>query len=490
MPHRNLLMLCFAIVFSLSCWAARDHSTHGRRFGDILGRISATYITPVDEELLFESAVDGMLEKLDGYSRYVRPSEGRAVDAALAQEFGGVGIELIPAPPGVYPIVKLTRPDSPAMRAGILSGDRILSVDGRSTRGLALGETIDLLRGEAGSTVRVAVLGRGADSSVAAVRSVDIVRETLRIESVLGDRRLPSGAWDFRLQGRPSIGFLRVTNFGERTADEVRSAIESLDRGSESSGPIEALVIDLRGNPGGLVSAAVAVCDLFVGDVDTSVSGTTRLKAESDLIVSTRGRDGWSGRSIVERRLAVAGDLVPGLPLAVLVDGGTASAAEIMAACLQDHGRASIIGGRTFGKGTVQQLMNLESGGILKLTTSQYFTPSGRPIHRPDGDGIHAGSPLNGNRQESLEWGVTPDPGCVVEPQRDALVRLAIWRERRDMPEGISSNEMADISQTAGFQGDASAAELPEQVDSVLARAISVVMSKSGRIVQRSGDHD
>lgn len=481
MPHRNLLALCFTLVAALACWTARDHSSHGRRLGDILDRVVESYIEPVDSEALFEAALDGMLGTLDEHSRYVRPADRAVVEAALDQEFGGVGIELGAAPPDGHPIVKVTRSDSPAMRAGINAGDRILSVDGRSTRGLPLGETIGLLRGGVGTPVRVSVLGRGADASVAAVRTLDLVRERFLIETVLGDRRGADGRWEFRLEGRPSIGYVRISSFGERTAGEVASAVAALAEGEAGPGRLTGLVLDLRGNPGGLLSAAVEVCDLFLGDQTERLSGgdaATRepglgigpgLGIEPGLIVSTLGRDARSGRGTADRRLAGSGDLLPDVPLAVIVDGGTASAAEIVAACLQDHRRASIVGGRTFGKGTVQQFLPLQSGGLLKLTTSQYVRPSGRPIHRPKFDGPATADSQAFPRTELSDWGVTPDPGCSVEPPHDALARMAAWRQSRD-----AVGPSADASLAAA----GSAADLPEQVDPVLARAIETLEAR------------
>jgi carboxyl-terminal processing protease len=481
MPHRNLLALCFTLVAALACWAARDHSRHGRRLGHILDRVVESYIDPLDSEVLFEAALEGMLGTLDEHSRYVRPSDRALVESALDQEFGGIGIEVGSASPEGHPVVKITRSDSPAMRAGINAGDRIVSVDGRSTRGLPLGETIGLLRGSVGTPVRVSVLGPGSDSSVAAVRTLELVRERVLIETVLGDRLRPDGRWEFRLEGRPSIGYVRISSFGERTAEEVVSAVTALATGDEGPGPITGLVLDLRGNPGGLLSAAVEVCDLFLGDRTGGLSGDAGALRESartrhglpepglpepGLIVSTHGRDGRSGRRTLDRRLAGSGDLLPDTPLAVLVDGGTASAAEIVAACLQDHRRGSIVGGRTFGKGTVQQMVPLEEGGLLKLTTAQYFRPSGRPIHRPNAGGPATADARSIRRTEPSDWGVTPDPGCVVEPPHDAVARMAAWRQRRD---SIGSD--SDTSPPAA----GSAADLPEQVDPVLARALEAL---------------
>jgi carboxyl-terminal processing protease len=468
MPHRNLLSLCFAVVAAITCWAARDHSRHGRLLGDVLERVEASYIRPVDSEELFEAAVKGLLGTLDEHSGYVPPEERAGVEAALDQAFGGVGLEFSAGPVEEHPVVRVVRPESPAMRAGFAPGDRILSVDGRSTRGLALSETIGMLRGRVGTRVNVSVLGPGSDSSLAEVRSVELRRETLLIESVLGDRRGPEGRWDFRLEGRPSTGFLRITSFGERTADEVAAAIAMLTADPSERAPLDGLVIDLRGNPGGLLSAAVEVCDLFVGDRRTVSADGAPEAAEPGVIVSTRGRAGRSGRGLLERRLASAGDLVPGVPLAVLVDGGTSSAAEIVAACLQDHGRATIVGGRSFGKGTVQQLLPLPSGGLLKLTTSQYFRPSGRPIHRPGRDGLAAPDGRITPWNESSDWGVVPDPGCAIEPSHEASLVLAAWRQRRDA--------MAPDATTSGAAVD-SAADLPERVDPVLARAIEAIGS-------------
>ena len=316
---------------------------------------------------------------------------------------------------------------SPAWRAGIAAGERIVAIDGTSTRGMKLKEAVAALRGPPGTSVSITV-GEQA-------RVVPLDREIVRTESVLGDHRRPDGSWDWFVEGEPGIVHLRITSFGEHTLDELDQAIAAIDAAQKPRG----VILDLRGNPGGLLSAAVAVSDRFL---------------EEGVIVSTRGRQAAAGDrgETLDVRRATAGAVFADVPMVVLVDGLTASAGEIVAAALQDNRRATVVGSRSFGKGTVQSIVPLSDGrSLLKLTTSEYLRPSKANIHRREG---------------GAEWGVSPEPHDEINPPAQTLEAVKAWRAARDIvpPPGAEAPDTT-----------ASAATLPRQIDPVLARAIDVL---------------
>ena len=444
MPKRNLLLLFLAATVCLLAWLARDRSGHGRRFGEVMAAIERSYLEPVDQHGLFAAAMDGVFSKLDEHSAFIDGEGQRELEALLDQEFGGVGLELA-VDPGtgrltvVAPVV-----GSPAWRAGLAVGERIDAIDGVVTAGMPLRDAVGRLRGNPGTPVVVRVAppeGQAADPSV---RDVTLVREAVRVECVLGDRRRQDGSWDWRIEGHPSIALIRITSFGEHTGEDLRRAIEAIEKEGRPRG----VVLDLRGNPGGLLAAAVEVCDILLDD---------------GLIVSTRGRSGTSGDvATLEARRATPGAVLQGVPMAVLIDGLTASAGEIVAACLQDNARATIVGSRSFGKGTVQSIVPLADGdGLVKLTTSEYLRPSNANIHRraTDGDGD--------------EWGVSPDKGHEIAPTGKRIEALRRWRVERDAVPARGDD--------ASAPSPPSAADLPGAVDPVLARSIEAVEPRPAR---------
>lgn len=439
MPKRNLILLVIVSLMSLAAYAAREGSAAGRRFGEVVSLVEASYINPVDADVLGDAAVDAVLATLDEHSAFVRGAGRVDLEATLDQRFGGVGLELTIDDRSRQPTVASPVVDSPAWRAGIRAGDRIEAIDGTATRGVPLREIVSLLRGAIGEGVMLRVvrpaphaattLDPGADPvDEVERREVALVREAIETDSVLGDRRLPDGGWEWMLEGEPGVGLVRITVFGERTAAEVAAAVDVL----EAAGGVRGLVLDLRANPGGLLSAAVDTCDLFLDD---------------GAIVHTRRRQASDGGATLETRRATSGARLPGVPMVVLVDGLTASAAEIVAACLQDAGRATVVGSRTFGKGTVQSILPLtDDRGLLKLTTAEYLRPSRTSIHRRADDGDEAA------------WGVMPDAGREITPTADSAARLAAWRRSRDaagpVAEGMTSRA------------------LPREIDPVLRRGL------------------
>jgi carboxyl-terminal processing protease len=433
MPVRNVLFLILATAGCLAAWIAKERDRRGHRLNEVLSYVEAAYIEPIGGEPLFGAAVDGIVSRLDENSAFVSGGEQRQLEAALDQQFAGVGLEVELAPEGgdltvVAPVV-----GGPAWRAGIVPGERVVGIDGAATRGMSLDEAVRLLRGPPGTAVAVRLLppaAAGTAADAGASRELRLERELVGVESVQGDRRRPDGSWDWWLEDEPGIALVRINGFGERTVAEFDAALAAVEAAAvaESGGRPRGVVIDLRGNPGGLLAPAVEICDRLL---------------DEGVIVSTRGRD-----PDADVRRATPGAALAGVPLAVLIDGLTASSAEIVAACLQDHGRAVVVGSRSYGKGTVQSILPLSAGGLLKITTSEYRRPSGAPIHRRPGD------------EAAAVWGVVPDAGGEVVPSGRALERLRRWRRVRDLPLAADAPPAA--------VGD----ERPRDVDEVLARGL------------------
>jgi len=437
MPARNILFLLVASIGCLAAWIAAERDRRGQRLNEVLRHVADAYIEPLDGETLFEAAVDGIVSRLDENSAFIDGVEQRLLEDALDQQFGGVGLELEIAAAGgdltvVAPVV-----GGPAWRAGIVPGERLTSIDGVPARGMPLEEAVRLLRGPPGTVVAVRLLPPGppATAENTGDREVRLERDLVRVESVQGDRHRADGTWDWWLEDEPGIALVRITGFGERTVAELDAALAELaaTAAAQPGGRLRGVVIDLRGNPGGLLAPAVEVCDRFLDD---------------GVIVATRGR----GPAASVRR-AAPGAALAGVPLAVLIDGLTASSAEIVAACLQDHRRAVVVGSRSFGKGTVQSILPLFAGGLLKITTSEYERPSGARIHRRPGEGAAAA------------WGVMPDTAGELVPSGRALERLRRWRRARDLP--------------AGDGDHAAAGDRPRDVDEVLARALDLLAGES-----------
>ncbi|KGM86952.1 peptidase (prc) [Roseovarius mucosus DSM 17069] len=311
-------------------------------FGDIFERIRAQYVEEVETKDLIEAAINGMLTSLDPHSSYLSPDDAENMQVQTRGEFGGLGIEVTQEDG----FVKVVSPmdGTPADQAGIESGDFITHVDGASVLGLTLDEAVDLMRGPVGSEIIITVVREGSPEPF----DVSIIRDTIKLTAV-------------RARAEQDAVVLRVTTFNDQTYANLESGlaekIEELGGEDKMSG----IVLDLRNNPGGLLTQAIKVSDAFLD------------KGE---IVSTRGRNPQDG----ERFNATPGDLANGKPIVVLINGGSASASEIVAGALQDHHRAIVVGTKSFGKGSVQTVMPLRGNGAMRLTTSRYYTPSGRSI--------------------------------------------------------------------------------------------------------------
>ncbi len=392
MPRRNLHILWLAAILCLACYAKVDRQ--GRMFVFALNEVEDRYLEPIDRQELFEGAMEGLMSRLDDYSAYITPNTLQEFEQTLNQEFGGVGIQILLDADTKQLTVANPLVGSPAYEAGIRAGDRVLRIDGQSTQGLSLEDAAGRMRGKPGQAVTLTVLHPDESEPV----EIKIVRAVIREDAVLGDTRNEDGSWNHFLKGYDKLAYVRINTFGEKTSKELRRILKQL--GSES---MKGLIIDLRNDPGGLLLAAVDVCDLFV---------------PSGVIVTTRGRDGAVRRAIHATGAAPYTDL----PIAVLVNQYSASASEIVAACLQDHSRAVVVGERTYGKGTVQEIIELEGEqGAIKLTTSSYWRPSGRNINRTR------------NAGEDDAWGVSPDRGYEVKVQDKDLTELVRWRLDRDL---------------------------------------------------------
>jgi carboxyl-terminal processing protease len=395
MPRRNLIILLALGVFALICYQKHEASQYAQTLSESLDVIHRLALEKVASQDLFEGAMQGMVERIDQYSAYIPPKALRDFNEAIEQQFGGVGMEFGIDPETRQMTVISPIVGTPAYEAGVRSGDRILRIGPESTQGMSLNDAVSLMRGKPGEPVSLTVLHPGEDKPV----DIQLVRALIKIDTVLGDTRNPDLSWNYFLAGSDRIGYVRVVSFGEKTGEDLKKVLQRLtDHG------MKGLILDLRDNPGGLLAAAQEVCDLFI---------------ESGVIVTTRGREG----NILETTNATGQGPFTGFPMVVLVNQFSASASEIVAACLQDHNRAAIVGERTWGKGTVQKIIDLdETRGALRLTTASYWRPSNKNIHR----GRDAG--------ENDDWGVRPDPGCHVSIERDEFARLHLWRMHRDAP--------------------------------------------------------
>ena len=331
------------MAFAVPALAQNNNSETYRQlnlFGDIFERVRAGYVEEISDESLIEAAVNGMLTSLDPHSSYLSPKNFRDMQTQTRGEFGGLGIEVTME----NGYVKVVSPidDTPAFRVGLKSGDLITHLDTEPVQGLTLSEAVEKMRGKVGSDLKLTIRREGRDPF-----DVTVTRDIIKIRSVRS-----------RMEGN-DIAYVRITSFSEQTTASMERAINRLKE--EAAGKLKGVVLDLRNNPGGLLDQSVKISDAFLNQGE---------------IVSTRSRRADEG----QRFNAKPGDITEGLPIVILVNGGSASASEIVAGALQDHRRAIILGTRTFGKGSVQTIIPLSGHGAIRLTTARYYTPSGRSI--------------------------------------------------------------------------------------------------------------
>ena len=400
MPLRNLMIIAIAAMISLACYFKIEHNRDAAIIAETITTIEDYYYEPVDRRVLFEGAMQGLVNQLDQNSAYFPPKEYQSLDEGLKQKFGGIGIvvELGPASETDPAKKRLTvlspLVGTPAHKAGMRAGDTILEIDGHNTEGMSLKDAVDLMRGERGEEVELLVRHLGSEKPV----TFKIKRDIIPVESVLGDTRRANGSWNFFLEDNPRIGYIRLTTFGKDTAVELENALDYSDH------PIDAFILDVRGNAGGYLKTAVEASRLFIN---------------SGNIVTTKGRSGVVTPHTYKADSTARIDSE--IPMVVLTNRFSASASEIVSACLQDHGRAVVVGERTWGKGTVQNIIEMEGGtSALKLTTATYWRPSGKDIHR------------RRDASEDDDWGVTPDEGFNIRLTDEQFEKVLKQRRKRD----------------------------------------------------------
>ncbi len=402
-------------------------------FGDIFERIRAQYVEEVDEAELIEAAIDGMLTSLDPHSSYLSPDDADNMRVQTRGEFGGLGIEVTQEDG----FVKVVSPidGTPADEAGMESGDFITHVDGESLLGLTLDKAVDLMRGPVGSEIVITVVREGESEPF----DVSIIRDTIKLTAVRT-----------RLEGDTVV--LRITTFNDQTTPNLEAGLKEQIEAAGGAENVNGIVLDLRNNPGGLLTQAIKVSDAFL---------------EEGEIVSTRGRNVADG----ERFNATPGDLTGGKPMVVLINGGSASASEIVAGALQDHRRAIVVGTKSFGKGSVQTVMPLRGDGAMRLTTARYYTPSGRSIQA---------------------LGVSPDI-VVAQPRREPATEeeddaAARTRSEADL-RGRLNNDSLSEDEARQIEEDRAKAEKAAELraqDYQLAYAIDILKGLSAL----GGDND
>jgi carboxyl-terminal processing protease len=372
-----------------------------RLFVDVLHKVRGQYVhelTPERERKLVEDMLNGGLDRLDPHSGFISRNDYKQFRRQSKGELFGVGIHLGYDPNGRNELMVISpMPDSPAYKEGIEAGDVIVKIDGKSTDGMRLREAVDLITGEPGKKVTLSVRQESGK-----VRDVTLVRAKIEVPSVLGDRRKPGKPkeWDFLIDKKDKIGYVRLVGFNEKSSGEMRAALKQLKKEG-----VRALVLDLRGNPGGLLSAAKEISNLYLSE---------------GRIVSTKGRNQEEEVYDADPRETMLGE--NDVPMAVLIDRYSASASEIVSAALQDHKRAVIVGERSYGKGSVQNIIEMERGqSALKLTTASYWRPSGKNIHRfPES-------------KDTDEWGVKPNAGLEVALTQKERIEYVRWRNDRDV---------------------------------------------------------
>lgn len=362
-------------------------------FVDTFEQVERNYVKDVDRRKLLEAALTGMVRELDPYSSYISPKQLARFNQSVEQEFGGVGIQVQPDARTRRILVISPLPDTPAYHAGIRAGDILMKVEGKDTENMQISQAVQLMKGPAGGEVTLVVRHMGEAKDI----EIKVNRAIITVKSVLGDFYHKDGSWEHMLDDKKKIGYIRLTQFGRQSADELTTALEDLKKRK-----LKGLVLDLRFNPGGLLSQAVRISDMFI---------------DKGVIVSTEGKN-----SRKREWRATRGGTFKDFPLVILVNRYSASASEIVSACLQDHDRAIVVGERSWGKGSVQNVIELESGAsALKLTTAGYMRPSGKNIHRfPDS-------------KPTDEWGVHPNEGNKIRFSSEEMIKYDRFRRKRDV---------------------------------------------------------
>jgi carboxyl-terminal processing protease len=414
-------------------------------FVDVLSQIDKYYVRELDEKAkvkLVEDMINGGLEKLDPYSSYFNSDEYRAFESQTEGNFGGVGIQLGVDPKSGILMVISPMVGTPAYEAGILAGDLIVKIDGKSTESLRINDAVKIIQGEPGTPVTLTVLHEGTKET----KEYSVKRARIEIQTVMGYRRSAENAkeWDWFYDKANGVGYIRLTQFNEKSTADLTKAVLKLQADGARG-----LILDLRDNPGGLLTAAVEISDMFM----------THGK-----IVSTRDR-AQRERSFEATVQGTLMEPANAFPMAVLVNKNSASASEIVSAALQDHHRAVVIGERSFGKGSVQKIIrmpNVYPPTALKLTTDTYWRPSGQNIHRyPDS-------------KETDEWGVKPNPGYEIEMKDEERLKYLLDRRDRDVIRNGTKKEEPAVKEK-----DKDGKEKEPFTDRALQKAVDYIKTKA-----------
>ncbi len=445
MTTKNLRLLMILFIACLFCYG---NAQRIRNLGDLafaMEIIDREYVRKPDKEKLYEAAMKGMIESLDPYSSYIPSESLKPFQAVFDQEFGGLGVSLDGPPRRDRLTIVSALFNSPAYKAGLKPGDVILEIDGVDSEKSQVETVSQKLRGKGGTSVSLKIEREGELEP----KQVKIIRAKIEVESVLGDRRKMDGSWDFSMEADPRLAYMRLDLFGEKTTDELKAGLTSV------RDQCKGLIIDLRDNTGGLLVSAKEICDMFLDDGD---------------IVSTRGRD----NRIDQRYTAKAGTSISNkVPIVVLINEHSASASEVVAGCLQDRCRATIVGNRSFGKGSVQNVIPLDGGlAAMRMTTAYYYPPSGRLIHRE-----------KSAKPEDV-WGVSPDEGCLVKLSEEAFMKaIERMRKRADpMENGLGRPRPASVlkAETTGELGVQENLDPTLKEDPQLEKALEVLQKKLG----------
>lgn len=393
MPLRNIVIIAVMAVFSLACYGVSAKNRHANLFAEALETVDNQALYELTQEELFDAAMNGMLSKLDDHSQYISGNNFKSFDEDIRQEFGGIGMYFRMDPDSKRIRVTAAMPGTPAFEAGLLPGDTIMEIEGESTFEMSNADAVDAMRGKAGTAVNLKIKGSEGE------RMVKLVRKIIPVASVHGDIRNLDGTWNYRLKENPRIGYIRLLQFGDKSVDEFRKALEQIE------GKVDGLIVDLRNNRGGLLTAAVDISDMFLD--------------QELLIVQTRGR---KKVPLDEHYSTSQVAMNPNLPLVILINRESASASEIVAACLRDHKRAVLIGESSWGKGTVQNVIPIQlHKSALKLTTASYWPPNGENFDRK-----------YMNKTPEI-YGVHPEPDMTVEMTEEEVLENRIQRNKRDL---------------------------------------------------------
>jgi carboxyl-terminal processing protease len=404
---------------------------------DVLDKVDKNYVKELDADgkrRLIENMINGGLERLDPHSTFLNPKEYKAFNSQSVGKFGGIGIQINTDRDTGRLTVISPMVGTPAYEAGILAGDVVTKIDGKSTDTLRLNEAIEMIQGEPGEKITLTVVHEGTKDPI----DVEMKRAQIELQTVQGDLRKADNPkeWDYIIDKDKQIAYIRVSQFSQNTTADLTAVVTQLKKDG-----VKGLVLDLRNNPGGLLNSAVDICNLFLTE---------------GRIVSTKGRNMKEHAYDAQPGGAV---LVPAkdYPLAILINRYSASASEIVSACLQDHNRAIIVGERSYGKGSVQNILSMENEvSALKLTTASYWRPSGHNIHRfPDS-------------KDTDEWGVKPNEGFEVPLKDDERLDYMVWRRERDIVHGKTGTAPAPKPRL-----DKDGKPKPPFVDKVLEKAMT-----------------